>query len=95
MAIVPQFLTKCINHEFFVSNISYGPTDLSLLEWFSKNVIFSSSYNLPSQSAIQKLSISMPRPARQQTNVQLRKGSQELTVLIVDLAQSLEKMSYL
>ena len=30
----------------------YRPTDLSLLKEFSKNVIFSNSYNLPSQSAI-------------------------------------------
>ena len=44
---------------FFVSSISYRPTDLSLLESFSKNVSFSNSYKLPSQSAVQKISLSM------------------------------------
>ena len=44
---------------FFVSTISYRPTDLSLLKEFSKNVSFSNSYKLPSQSAFQKLSMSM------------------------------------
>ena len=43
---------------FSVSSISYIPTDLSLLKEFSKNVSFSNSYNLPSQSAVQKLSMS-------------------------------------
>ena len=43
---------------FFVSSISYRPTDLSLLNEFSKNVSFSNSYKLPSQSAVQKLSMS-------------------------------------
>ena len=47
---------------FFVSSISYRPTDLSLIKYFSKNVIFSNSYDLPSQSAIQKLSISTLYP---------------------------------
>ena len=37
---------------FFVSSICYRPTDLSLLKEFSKNVNFSNSYNLPSQSAV-------------------------------------------
>ena len=40
---------------FFESSISHRPTDLSLLKEFSKNVSFS---NLPSKSAIQKLSMS-------------------------------------
>ena len=43
---------------FFVSSISYRPTDLSFLKEFSKKVSFSNSYNLPSQSAVQKLSMS-------------------------------------
>ena len=43
---------------FFVSSISYRPTDLSLLKEFSKNVSFSNSYKLPSQSAVQKISMS-------------------------------------
>ena len=44
---------------FSVSSISYRPTDLSLIKEFSKNVSFSNSYKLPSQSAIQKPSMSM------------------------------------
>ena len=45
---------------FFVSSsISYRPTDLSLLKEFFKIVSFSSSYKLSSQSAIQKISMSM------------------------------------
>ena len=43
---------------FFVSSISYRPTDLSLFKEFSKNVSFSNSYNQPSESAVQKLSMS-------------------------------------
>jgi hypothetical protein len=41
-----------------VHGISYRPTDLSLLKEFSKNVSFSNSYKLPSQSAVQKISMS-------------------------------------
>ena len=44
---------------FFVSSISYRHTDLSLLKEFSKIVSFSNSYKLPSQSAVQKISMSM------------------------------------
>ena len=33
-------------------------TDLSLLKEFSKNVSFSNSYKLPSQSAVQKITMS-------------------------------------
>ena len=47
---------------FFVSSISYRPTDLSLLKEFSKNVSFSNSYKLPSQSALQKLAMSTDYP---------------------------------
>ena len=46
---------------FFVSSISYRPTDLSLLKEFSKNVSFWNSYKLPSQSAFQKISMSTTR----------------------------------
>ena len=53
--MLPKLYTKCI---LFVSSISYRPTDLSLLNEFSKNVSFSNSYKLPSQSAVQKLSMS-------------------------------------
>ena len=45
-----------------VYSICHRPTDLSLLKQFSKIISFSNSYNLPSQSAIQKLSISTNRP---------------------------------
>ena len=43
---------------FSVSSISYRPIGLSLLKEFSKNVSFSNSYKLPSQSAVQKISMS-------------------------------------
>jgi len=43
----------------FVSSILYRPTDFPLLKEFSKNVSFSNSYKLPSQSVVQKLSMSM------------------------------------
>ena len=43
---------------FSVSSISYRPTDLSLLKELSKNVGFSNSCKLPSQSAVQKISMS-------------------------------------
>ena len=36
--MLAQVHTKCIFHNFFVSSISYRPTDLSLLKEFSKNV---------------------------------------------------------
>ena len=49
---------------FFVSSISYRPTDLSLLRELSKNVSFSNSYKLPSQSAVQKNSMSMVKLIR-------------------------------
>ena len=38
--MLAQVHTKCIFHVFFVSSISYRPTDLSLLKEFSKNVSF-------------------------------------------------------
>ena len=43
---------------FFVSSISYWHNDLSLLKEFSKIFSFSNSYSLPSQSAVQTLSMS-------------------------------------
>ena len=43
---------------FSVSSISYRPTDLSLLKEFSKNVSFSNIYILPSESVVQKISMS-------------------------------------
>ena len=39
--MLAQLHTKSIFHDFFVSCISYRPTDLSLLKEFSKNVSFS------------------------------------------------------
>ena len=56
--MLPQLHTKSKFYDFFVSTISYRPTDLSLLKEFSKNVSISNSYNLPSQSAVQKISMS-------------------------------------
>ena len=38
--VLPQVHTKCQFYDFFVSTIFYRPTDLSLLEEFSKNVDF-------------------------------------------------------
>ena len=63
--MLTQLHTKCIFHDFFVSSISYRPTetDLFILEEFSKNVSFSNSYKLASQSAVQKLSMSMAMPS--------------------------------
>jgi hypothetical protein len=49
---------------FSVSSIFYRPTDLSLLKAFFKNVSFSNSYKLPSQSAVQKISMSMDKLMR-------------------------------
>ena len=43
---------------FSAPSIFYRPTDLSLLKEFFKNVSISSSYKLPSQSAVQKISMS-------------------------------------
>ena len=54
---VPQLLTKCI-WLYFVSSISYRPTDLSLSKEFSKIGSFSNSYNLFPQPVVQKLSMS-------------------------------------
>ena len=38
--MLAQLHTKCMFHNFFVSSISYRPTDLSLLKEFSKKVSF-------------------------------------------------------
>ena len=86
---------------FFVSTISYRPTDLSLLKEFSKNVIFSNSYNLPSQSAIQNLSISTDRLNLPQIWQTLQKMTQQslwrhflvLTQVCGDFFITLKKMS--
>ena len=48
-------LKTTIDHDFFMSSISYRPSDLFLLKEFSKNVIFSNSYNFVSESAIHPL----------------------------------------
>ena len=57
--VLPQLLTKWIYHVFlclvFLLDLL---TYLSLLKEFSKNDSFSNSYNLPSQSAVQKLAMS-------------------------------------
>ena len=42
--VLPQLHPYCKCYDFFVSTISYRPTDLSLLKEFSKNVNFWKSY---------------------------------------------------